>query len=653
MYYMLHPYVIDYAIATLFLAFTLLVSFLSRRTIKTKASKFFGMMIYSLITSSALNIITVLTLDSGYKSVIPVPINYVLYIFYYLLVSALPMIGFFFIISSIEQEGARNYKGFSAKLKNLFLFPIFISWIFTVITPITKLLFYFDENGVYHLGKGLFVPYVVGALYLFSSIFYSIHFRNLFPRNKKFSIIFYVAAAFFTIVFQFSVKNVLIVEFISTISVMIIYLSLENPQQYRDLIPGLFNLTGFSVVINSKLNNSNKEKFQIIAFQIGGLRYLNETIGDDNLRQLLSQVSNIVGVAGDKRRIFRISTTKFAFIIPDDNYVRNRMLDRLQSAFTDSFRINDTTISLSIRLVTMSCPTDADNLEDILDLLLNSLDKISNDPPGTIIPADKSILAKKQREDKILLMLREALMKNQFYVVYQPIYSIEKKAFTTAEALVRLKNNELGEISPEEFIPIAERNGMVLEIGDFVFKSVCKFIINEKIWEKGIDYIHVNLSVIQCMQESLSQQLFAIMDSYKLNYKYINLEITETSAIISSEILRSNMNSLLQKNVRFSLDDFGSGFSNTSSLIKYPFQAIKLDKTFINAAIEDKKAMQILHNTIQMIKSLNMDVIAEGIETEEQASLLVKLGCNYIQGYYYSRPVESEKLLELLNKNDR
>ena len=237
------------------------------------------------------------------------------------------------------------------------------------------------------------------------------------------------------------------------------------------------------------------------------------------------------------------------------------------------------------------------------------------------------------------MILEKAIKNEDFEVVYQPIYDVKQNKYTTAEALIRLKNTELGFIKPEEFIPLAEQNGMILKIGNFVFKSVCKFLKETQIWEKGIEYIHINLSVIQCMQEKLYEQLFSIVDYFGIPYKYINLEVTETSANASQDILKNNMKVMLENQMRFSLDDYGTGFSNTASLIEYPFNMIKLDKSLIWDAIKDEKARVILKRTINMIKELGMLVIAEGVETKNQVDMVKSLGCDYIQGYFYSYPL--------------
>jgi len=192
---------------------------------------------------------------------------------------------------------------------------------------------------------------------------------------------------------------------------------------------------------------------------------------------------------------------------------------------------------------------------------------------------------------------------------------------------------------------------MILEIGEFVFRTVCEFMVKEQIWEKGIESIHVNLSVVQCMQERLAQNFLDIMEGYELPCNRINLEVTETAAVVSSECLSMNMNKLVEQGVQFALDDYGTGFSNATSLIQYPYNTIKIDKGVVWAAMENENAMKVLSHSVAMIKSLDMNIVAEGVETLEQADELANMGCDYFQGYYYSKPVNAKDFISLLDRN--
>jgi EAL domain-containing protein (putative c-di-GMP-specific phosphodiesterase class I) len=432
---------------------------------------------------------------------------------------------------------------------------------------------------------------------------------------------------------------------------MMLFLSLVNPTNYVDKEMGSLNLKAFNDVAAQEI--FRKRPFRVIGIQIVGIKFLNETIGMENKAELLKNLYFLLQKACGIHRIFRVSGSRLFVIIPDDGEIQQQIVESVHTVFTNSIRMGDFRISLTERIALFRYPDDAGSVHDIEELLHATLISAIDEEPGTIVKVDKNILVKKNRELAILQVMKKAVRRGDFYVVYQPIYSFESGRFTTAEALVRLENEELGEVSPEEFIPIAERNGMILQIGEFVFETVCRFILHHKIWEKGIEYIHVNLSVIQCMQENLADQLFRIMDLYNLDYRYINLEVTESAAVASSETLMTNMNRLIERNMKFSLDDFGTGFSNTATLIRYPFHSIKLDKSMVWNAMHNEKAETVLRNTIEMVKLLHMEIVAEGAETPEQIEKLKEMGADYVQGFYYSKPISRDSFIELLNDTQR
>jgi EAL domain-containing protein (putative c-di-GMP-specific phosphodiesterase class I) len=151
------------------------------------------------------------------------------------------------------------------------------------------------------------------------------------------------------------------------------------------------------------------------------------------------------------------------------------------------------------------------------------------------------------------------------------------------------------------------------------------------------------------MQEKLHEQLLSIMDFYGLDYKYIELEVTETAAIASSDTLLKNMKTLMDRKMNFALDDYGMGYSNTSSILQYPFHTIKLDKSIVWAAMKNEKARKLLHHTIAMFKDMGIELVAEGVETAEMAKMLTNMQCDYLQGFLYSKPIKAQAFLELLS----
>jgi len=244
-------------------------------------------------------------------------------------------------------------------------------------------------------------------------------------------------------------------------------------------------------------------------------------------------------------------------------------------------------------------------------------------------------------------IINDALKNNLFELHYQPIYSTKQKRFHSAEALIRLHDEKYGYISPDVFIPAAEKSGAIYQIGIFVFEEVCRFIKSDVFQQLNLEYIEINLSVAQCMQDNLANDLLDILHKYDVSPEKINLEITETAMESSYEIMMKNLNALAKAGITFSLDDYGTGFSNIQRIITMPLSIVKLDKSFIDE-IHNPDYQVIVTNTIKMLKDLNLKILSEGVEGESQLGFLNEQECDYIQGYYFSKPLTKNDFISFI-----
>ena len=269
------------------------------------------------------------------------------------------------------------------------------------------------------------------------------------------------------------------------------------------------------------------------------------------------------------------------------------------------------------------------------------------------IDVDKEMVESMRKEKAVERMIEKALRDNRVLVYYQPIFSTEKQRFTAAEALVRIKDRDGRIVSPGEFIPVAEKNGKIIDIGNEVFRQVCKFIKEENPSQYGIEYIEVNLSVAQCADAALAENYISAMKIYDINPKHINLEITESVSAKSKEILLENMNKLIEYGVNFSLDDFGTGQSNLNYIVDMPADIVKFDKGMIDAYFEEnnKKAKYVMDAAMHMIHGMGLKIVSEGIETSEQYDKMHEMGISYVQGYYFSQPLEKNEFVKYLAEN--
>lgn len=274
------------------------------------------------------------------------------------------------------------------------------------------------------------------------------------------------------------------------------------------------------------------------------------------------------------------------------------------------------------------------------------------------IPDNQVVIYKEIASDRnfnILVNIDEiiagAIEKNNLEMYFQPIYSIKDKKFTIAEALIRLKDDKYGFVSPGIFIPAAEESRMINKIGDFVIENVFRFVSENKLRDLGVDFVEVNLSTIQCMQSDIVEKILKSYDNFNIEKSMVNFEITETGAEFPHDSMYKVLTGLNSQGVEFALDDYGIGYSNLYRIMAFPFKLIKIDKSLVDS-MGDEKMKDIISGIIRTLKGVKAQIVVEGIEEKEQVDWFVENKCDYIQGYYYARPMNQKDYLKFLKDNN-
>jgi EAL domain-containing protein (putative c-di-GMP-specific phosphodiesterase class I) len=275
------------------------------------------------------------------------------------------------------------------------------------------------------------------------------------------------------------------------------------------------------------------------------------------------------------------------------------------------------------------------------------MDKVSADGTDTCVNVDADMMKRMQRDECVESALGRAVNNDSIEVYFQPIYSNGSRKIRSAEALARLYDPELGFIPPDEFIPKAEQNGSIMQLGRQVFEKTCRFIRDNDLDSLGIDYIEVNLSPVQCLHERLAEELLEAAHEYGISMDRVNLEITETSTM-DSDVTGNNMKRLIENGASFSLDDYGTGFSNLINILNLPLRIVKIDKSIVWSYFNDSR--DILPHVIRMFRSQKLEILAEGVETEQMADELADMGCDYEQGFYFSKPVPPAEFIRYVKK---
>lgn len=632
-------YNLNYDISALIIIVLIVYMYFSKKNVPLFQNRFFVIFLTFSLFSTLSDILHVLALNNRYE--VSFFVLELAGFFYFLFHNS---ITFIFALYAVSLTGKRvkNYN----PAEVLFIFvPFLISFIVILSTPFTDAAFYYDDLKNYFRGNFQFILYISSIYYILFGVSYCTIFRKLTSRQVRLSLYSFPFIGVIVTIIQIFNPWLLIENFGISITAILIYMTIQKPEELLDATTEVFNRMSFLKVVEVYL--MNKEKFDIITVSIDDAMLLNRAFGVENMNDMLKKVALFLE-ENKKRNVYYLNGCRFAMVIRNKKVSEiEALIKKIENRFNDKWAYADIEIRLSSHMCLIRCPEDADNIDTVLEYAEYSY-KIE-DSNNWMLKAKDISLKDKTRYTKVDRIVKQAIENESFEVFYQPIYSTKEKKIVSAEALARLYDDELGFIPPDEFIPLAEKNGSIIKIGSIIFEKVCSFIKESDLNNKGIKYVEINLSVVQCVQENLAGNLLMIMKEYGIDNSRINLEITETATINSPQMLVRNMKNLYENGVHFSLDDFGTGYSNMNSLVDLPFDMIKIDKGIIKASTENDKAKVVLWSSIAMIKKMEMEIVAEGIETKEQAVELTKMGCDYLQGYYISMPLPEEKFIEFLN----
>ncbi len=625
-------YILHYDYASIALAFVIILHFYHKKTIRTSQTYVFIGLVWLMFYTNIADVVTVIA-DKWRWSV---PTVYVLNLLYLTCFHLLPFMYHLYLRVITKNPREWNWKD----LLSIFG-PVTVSMLMIWTSPFTGWIFeYTLENGYGH-GSLFVILYVVALVYIVETLSLTLIYRNKLTAWQCLSVFSYVTAGIVGMITKVLLPNVLLMQFVVSISLLFLYMSLENSENDEDRVLGVYNRRGFDKKITTISNLESR--FHVLVISIINFQAIREVMGVEFSQTMLKRMAELLNPNMRWADLYYVSEGKFAIVIEEKNKKIETIVGNVRTRLAHAGKLGDIKIEPETLILQLDYPNEVKSVEDIMDSIDYAI-TAPFDAESEIMHLSEEILKGRRREGRVLQAMQQALANGTFQVYYQPIYSTTEKRFSSAEALIRLYDEDMGFISPDEFIPMAEKNGMILQIGEFVFRTVCEMMSRKKLWEKGIDYVEVNLSVVQCMQEDICEMLYGIMDEYDVPYSSINLEVTETT--LARDILWATMERMAVGGVTFSLDDYGTGYSNLANVLKHPFHIIKLDKSMIWYAMENENAMRALRHTVNMMRDLNMCVVAEGVETEEQVKVLEKMGCEYLQGFYFSRPVPEKDFLD-------
>lgn len=627
-----------YSVASGLILLVIYSSLNFRKMNKGRINKAFMSLVMVTIVATIFDILVILFDGDSSK---PASFKLILAVIYYISKNVSFALYSVYVIA-VTDTSHKLGTGFKKKLLSI---PVIVTVIASLSTLFVNDVFLIDNNGFFVRGPLIVLIYVCNGVYLALPMIIIVkYWRNLgFRKSLALFSCAIGSLAAYCIGSYFPYLHFDLIAY--TLGILFIMLIVMNPESKVDSQSGLLRHEAYFDEL--KTGYVSSKKIYIIQINIRDFETITNMFSYEKLGVLISYLSDRIllmckrlSISGEN---YYIKDGEFRVVIPMD-YPTNieRDAKAIYNIFNGGVNYSDINIELSSVVCVSKCPDDFKTFDDLYDFetrlkKFNGIDKIYY--ANQIIKNKEYTILSHMDE-----ILERAFDEGNLEVYYQPIYNVKEKNFPVAEALIRLHDKEYGDIEPEFFLPVAEKNGYMDRIGQFVLEEICKFVSSAAFTDCGFKCIDMNLSVEQCLKNNLCDWISTTLKKYDVDPTKIYVGITESIATEGQKNFSDNIKKIQELGLGITLDGFGIGYSNIVNLSYLPIRAVKFDRKFINTG-ENNKQEAVLDSSIEMIKSLGKKVVIEGVETEEQVRKFEFLQCDYIQGFYFSKPVPLKHLL--------
>lgn len=626
------------------LAFILIIMigvfYYDRRVVQYRRRRIFGVCLWMAGISIILNVISVYTIE--HYDLVPIWLNMVLNSAYFAVSVGMSILVSLYMFDLLLEH---VYSKMCHRKSNTGLTVLSVSYaLILILNPWTKWLFYFDADGIYHRGClnqiGYF--YVLVEIIMLGICYH----RNKASVSRKVKKVLYTLPLMILLMtwFQVLFPDLLLNGTIMTFSLLIIFVNFQNSKVGRDSLTGAGNRKSFYEELQLRL--SGKQQFQVVMISLKRFAIVNQRfgyhVGDDFLYYLVKWME---GLRNDGK-VFRFANVTFALICPyTDDEDSERLLTEMRKRFDQPWILGDIESKLSACFGMMTCKEFRLQATQGVELLAFIMEKAKSREDG-VIKFDRQIEAMFRKEKELEQLIMDSIKKERFEVWYQPVFNCKENKFDVAEALVRLRDYDGNLVNQADFIQIAEKTGVIDKIGWFVYKETCEFL--ELHPELSLQGISVNVSMQQFQNPKLCEQMVSCMEEHHITTDKVRLEVTESVLLYSEKDMQQIMGKFMQNGFQFLADDFGTGYSNFSSVMHLPFKLIKFDRSLIEKISCNTKDKLAVQSMMELFHNIGLRIVAEGVETKEQQEIIQNMGADYIQGFYYARPMPKDDLVAFL-----
>lgn len=569
---------------------------------------------------------------------LPVIVSYTCSMIYFFTHLAITPLLFYYFLSM-----SKNWNSISSRLKFIFMIPYLVVMILLVINPVSRFIFHYDDK-LYVRGDGYFILYAMACLYMLGIIYVALAYRKQFTLVRRLAALGYVLFNIIGVAGQFLYMEMRLETFTIAFGNMVMFFLITNPRDQIDKETGLLNKSAFTDSMNQYF--LNKKYVDLIEVIITDYDDVEKRVGYYGKGAAAKSIGAFLAEITDGSRVFRVDTDIYCIEIKDtDDEMVESIMSAILSRFSKPWQHHGAKIIYKVKLCHIVIPEKVDSMGCLLSVISDS--KAGGDK--SIINVDDYDLTKYERESRLHNAVLSCIEERNFEQMYSPIYSVSSGTVVAAAIETFFMAKDFGVVSEREVKIDKESAGHVLEIAKVLFEKACKFYDESHLGNKGIRFIGIPVNSVVCVEYDFFDKIDLLVKDYHINPRKICFMVSEAMISACPDAIEKHMHRLKKEGFRFCLSEYGSGFTNISSLYEYKFDFINISELVFKSACNNDKAKVTLESTIALAKSLDMKTIISGIENENELKVAEGLSCDYTEGPFFRRNISETGLLKVLN----
>lgn len=589
------------------------------------------------VTFCAMSFNIASTVMIAYPEKFPCFLTWLVTTVYFVATPLMGMAYFFYTLAAVFEN-----KGNTMKIIIWTSLPGTVYFLLVIMNLFSNVLFSICSDGTYTRGPLISVTYIIFYLYGVAAMAVVVIWRKYMEPAIRRILVIIPMIALLVIIVQQLYPTVILSGSAATCALLIIYLYLQNKQNSVDYLTGLPNRQEFLKMIELLIRKS--KYFNITVLSLRGFKRINDTYGQHNGDLFLQEIASYLKSISEPHCLYRFGGDEFVILSygPFDASMSHNV-KKLEQRMQQPWISGENSCVIPAVIGVVGYPECANTAEDLISGIEYAVSMAKAASDTNVYYCGHEMLASLRRRRKIVEILEENLKNNSFSVYYQPIISTATGKYTVAESLLRIPDSPLGPLFPNEFIPVAEETGMIVEITYQILDKVCKFV--NRLSENGIEFdgVHMNFSGQQFSQIGLAEKVEGIIEANHTPFSKIKIEITESILADNAETVEEFALEMQQRGILIELDDFGTGYSNIVSVMNTPLDTVKLDKSLVWSAMEKKETAAMVKSLSTVFHEMGLQVLAEGVENAQQEAFVKSCGIDYIQGFYFAKPLPEEE----------